>query len=112
MFGSIRDMEDGSGKEVITLVIENHETLAPLDINRFFAMQMLAGVPANRNLCPHETAAAGGKPELGGNHQSRLTILTGSDPLEIFAAHDARRLVDYLFIVFGPFQPVNIEITH
>src|SRR5262245_16589434 len=112
MFGSIRDMEDGSGEEVIAFVIENHETFAALDINRFLAMQMLAGVPANRNLGPHEAAAAGGEPEFGGNHQSCLVILTCSDPFEIFAPHHARRLIDYLFIAFGPFQPVTIEITH
>src|SRR5262249_41335813 len=112
MFGSIRDMEDGSGKEVITLIIENHETLAAFDVNRFLTVQVLAGVPADRDLRPHEAAAAGREPEFGGNHQSCLVILTGSNPFEIFAPHYARRLIDYLFIAFGPFQPVTIEITH
>src|SRR5262245_25276921 len=99
MFGTIRDMQDGSREEVIALVIENHETLAALDINRFLAMQMLAGVPANRDLCPHEAAAAGRKSEFGGNHQSCFVILPRSHPREILRSHYARRGVDK-FVVF------------
>src|SRR5262245_29316441 len=112
MFGSIRDMQDGSREEVIALVIENHEALAALDINRFFAMQMLAGVPTNRDLCPHKTAAASWKSQFGGNHQSRLVILTRSHPREILRSHYARRGVDKFVVFFGSLQPLTIKITH
>src|SRR5262245_17202667 len=112
MFGSIRDMQDGSGEEVIAFVVENHEALAALDVNRFFTMQMLAGVPTNRDLCSHEAAAAGGEPEFGGDHQSRLVILTCADPLEILRSHYARRGVDKFVVFFGSLQPLTIKITH
>ena len=94
-------MKDGPGEEIVPLLVENHETLAALDVNRFLAMQMLAGVPADRDFRPHEAAPTRRKPQLGGDHQSRLMVLTRPYPLEIFGPHYPRCVVDYLFIILG-----------
>jgi hypothetical protein len=94
-------VKDGPGKEVVPLLVENHESLAALDVNRFLAMQMLAGVPADRDFRPHEAAPTRRKPKLRGDHQRRVMVLTRPYPLEIFGSHYPRRVVDYLFIIFG-----------
>src|SRR5262245_52547845 len=99
MFGSIRDMEDGSGEEVIALVVEHHKTFAALYVNRFLAVQVLAGVPADRDLRPHQTTAAGRESQFRGDHQGRLMVLARPYPLEIFGPHYAGRIVDYFFIL-------------
>ena len=74
-------MKDGSRKKVVAFVVQNQEAFAAFDINGFFAVQVLAGVPADGNLGAHQTAPAGGKPELGGDHQGGFVILGRAHPL-------------------------------
>jgi hypothetical protein len=74
-------MKDGSGKKVVALVVENQEAFATFNVDRFFAVQVLAGVPADGNLGAHQTAPPGGKPELGGDHQGGFVILGRALPL-------------------------------
>ena len=60
---------------------KHQEAFAAFNVDRFFAVEMLAGVPADGNLGAHQTAAAGGKPELGGDHQGGFVILGRALPL-------------------------------
>ena len=64
----IGHMNDRAWGEIVTLIVENHETFATLDIDRLFAMQMFAGMPANRDLRTHHAATAGGKSQFRRNH--------------------------------------------
>src|SRR5215813_2490955 len=112
MRGPVWDVYNGSREEVIALVVEHHKTFAAFDVNRFLAVQVFAGVPADRDLRPHQTTAASRKTQLRGDHQSRLMVLARPHPLEILAPHYARRVVDNFFILLGSLQPLSIEITH
>ncbi len=74
-------MKNRSGKKLVAFIVENHAAFAALNIDRFFAVEMLAGVPTDGNLGSHQTAAAGRETQLRGNHQRSLVILGRSHPL-------------------------------
>ena len=108
----IGHMNDRAWAEIVAFVVENHETFAALDIDRLFAVQMFAGMPAHRDLRAHHAAAAGGETQLRRDHQGRFEILRRAHPFEIFRPRESRRLRDRFFIGFGLFQPIRIKIAH
>ena len=109
---SVGHMNDRARMKIITLVVENDTTVAALDIDRLFPVEMLARVPTHRDLSPHHTATTGGKTQLGRNHQCRLKVLRRAHPFKILRAREPRRLGHCLFIGFGLFQPIRIKVTH
>ena len=96
-------MKNRAGEKVVTLVVQNYESFAALDVDCFFAMQMSASMPPDSNFGSHQAAAARRKAELRRDHQGSLVILRCSHPFEIFGARDSRGLIDRFLIVFGPF---------
>ncbi len=108
----IGHMNDRAWAEIVAFVVENHEAFAALDIDRLFAVQMFAGMPAHRDLRPHHAAAAGRETQLRRDHQGRFEILRRAHPLEIFRTRESWRLGDRFFIGFGLFQPIRIKIAH
>ena len=109
---SVGHMNDRARMKIVALVVEDHKTIAALDIDRLFAVQMFAGVPAHRNFRPHHAAAAGGKAKLGRNHQRRLEILWRTHPFEVFRPCESWGFAHGLFIGFGLLQPIRVKIAH
>ena len=108
----IGHVNDRAGAEIVAFVVENHEAFAALDIDRLFAVQMFAGMPAHRDLRAHHATAAGGETQLRRDHQGRFEILRRAHPFEILRTRESWRLGHRFFIGFGLFQPIRIKIAH
>src|SRR3954467_4211276 len=103
MLRAIRDVQNCSRKEIISSIIQNHESFAALDIDRFLAVRMSAGMAADGNLSSHKRATAGWKTNLWSDHQGRFEILWRARPFQIFRFGNTRRFVDLLLVAFGTF---------
>src|ERR1044072_8724 len=112
MWRSVWNVEHRARKEIVALIVENHEAFAALHVNRFFAVQMFSGMPTDRNFRAHQAAASRRKSGFRRDHQSGFVILRRTHPLEILAMRDAWRLINYFLVLFRPFQPGRIKIAH
>ena len=119
----------GAGVEMLVLRSKGHPkaaTLVPLvfdavddtetftfhDVDGFFAVLVLAGMPARADLRDYVLGAPSGKAVLGGSQQRRPGILVGFDPLQfLFMDHCPGHFFVGVALVPEP-QPRLIEIGH
>src|SRR3989454_11374146 len=109
---AVRNMKDSSATEIITLAVQHQEPLASLNVDRLFAMEVLTGMPAWRDLRLHEKTAACRESRLRRNHQRCLVVLARAHPAQFFPPDHPRCVRHDPLNTLRLSQPIVLEIFH
>src|SRR5262249_15081368 len=112
VLGTVRNLNSAAGVPIEALSINNTESLAPKDVNGFFAVNMFPRVPADRNLCFQDTTTHSGETKLVRDHELDLGILPRPNPRNIPIMGYHRRATKLFLNALACSQPFIVKSPH
>src|SRR6266545_4978102 len=106
-----RDPEHGARLPVVPYAVDNAEPLALDDVDALFAVLMLAGVRAGRDIGDCHLAAPGTKTVLRSGHEGDAKVLGRLDPLQLFFVDHGPGVLLFLLGVVPELEPLLVKIA-